>query len=207
MLGALVLLSFVVLVLLQTSNLWKDFTVETASDTLLLYALSSLNFFAFVIFGFIFLRSILKLLRERRALQLGARIKTRLLVFFAAVSLMIEILKFSGTLTLQARGAGAVPYADARLEAALPVAEVHVEDAHDGACTPAHDHQTCARTGQLGTVARVGEERELRRAGTGERADAVDQAGRVAAQGQAEALGEFPRGHLDIVARHRPGGG
>lgn len=29
--------------------------------------------------------------------------------FFAAVSLMIEILKFSGTLTLQARGAGAVP--------------------------------------------------------------------------------------------------
>lgn len=87
-LGALVLLSFVVLVLLQTSNLWKDFTVETASDTLLLYALSSLNFFAFIIFGFIFLRSILKLLRERRALQLGARIKTRLLIFFAAVSLL-----------------------------------------------------------------------------------------------------------------------
>jgi molecular chaperone Hsp33 len=29
--------------------------------------------------------------------------------FFAAVSLMIEILKFSGTLTLQARGSGAVP--------------------------------------------------------------------------------------------------
>jgi TRAP-type C4-dicarboxylate transport system permease small subunit len=66
LLGALVVISFVVLVLLQTSNLWKDFAVETASDTLLLYALSSLNFFAFVIFGFIFLRSILKLLRERR---------------------------------------------------------------------------------------------------------------------------------------------
>jgi hypothetical protein len=41
-------------------------------------------------------------------------------------------------------GAGAVPLADARLESALPVAEVHVEDAHEGACTPAHDHQTCA---------------------------------------------------------------
>jgi two-component system, NtrC family, nitrogen regulation sensor histidine kinase NtrY len=88
LLGALVVISFVVLVLLQTSNLWKDFAVETASDTLLLYALSSLNFFAFVIFGFIFLRSILKLLRERRSLQLGSRIKTRLFIYFAAVSLL-----------------------------------------------------------------------------------------------------------------------
>ncbi|MDM7923855.1 MAG: ATP-binding protein [Pyrinomonadaceae bacterium] len=88
LLGAFVLLTFVVLILLQTSNLWKDFTVETASDTLLLYALSSLNFFAFVIFGFIFLRSILKLARERRALQLGSRIKTRLLIYFAAISIL-----------------------------------------------------------------------------------------------------------------------
>ena len=82
----LVLLTF--LILLQTSNLWKDFTVDTASDTLLLYALSSLNFIAFVIFGFIFLRSIIKLARERRALQLGSRIKTRLLLYFAAISLL-----------------------------------------------------------------------------------------------------------------------
>ncbi len=77
-----------VLILLQTSNLWKDFSVDTASDTLLLYALSSLNFIAFVIFGFIFLRSIIKLARERRAFQLGARIKTRLLLYFAAISLL-----------------------------------------------------------------------------------------------------------------------
>lgn len=88
LLGGFVFLSFIVLVLLQTSNLWKDLTVATASDTLLLYALSSLNFFAFVIFGFIFLRSILKLARERRALQLGSRIKTRLFVYFAAISLL-----------------------------------------------------------------------------------------------------------------------
>jgi two-component system, NtrC family, nitrogen regulation sensor histidine kinase NtrY len=86
--GLLVLIFLVVLILLQSSNLWKTFSVETASDTLLLYALSSLNFFAFVIFGFIFLRSILKLARERRSLQLGSRIKTRLLVYFAAVSLL-----------------------------------------------------------------------------------------------------------------------
>jgi len=83
-----VLVSLTVLVLLQSSNLWKEFSVETASDTLLLYALSSLNFIAFVIFGFIFLRSITKLMRERRTLQLGAKIKTRLLLYFAAVSLL-----------------------------------------------------------------------------------------------------------------------
>jgi nitrogen fixation/metabolism regulation signal transduction histidine kinase len=87
-LGVFVLASLTLLVMLQTSNLWRDFTVETASDTLLLYALSSLNFIAFVIFGFIFLRSITKLMRERRTLQLGSKIKTRLLLYFAAISLL-----------------------------------------------------------------------------------------------------------------------
>lgn len=82
------LVSLCLLVLLQSSNLWKEFSVDTASDTLLLYALSSLNFIAFVIFGFIFLRSITKLMRERRTLQLGSKIKTRLLLYFAAVSLL-----------------------------------------------------------------------------------------------------------------------
>ena len=87
-LGIFVLISLTVLILLQTSNLWKEFSVDTASDTLLLYALSSLNFIAFVIFGFIFLRSIIKLARERRTLQLGSRIKTRLLLYFVAISLL-----------------------------------------------------------------------------------------------------------------------
>ena len=82
------LIFLTVLVLLQSSNLWKTFSVDSASDTLLLYALSSLNFIAFVIFGFIFLRSIIKLARERRAFQLGSRIKTRLLLYFAAISLL-----------------------------------------------------------------------------------------------------------------------
>ncbi|MCV4784730.1 hypothetical protein OFM36_35400, partial [Escherichia coli] len=35
-----------------------------------------------------FLRSILRLARERRALQLGAKIKTRLLFYFVLVSLL-----------------------------------------------------------------------------------------------------------------------
>jgi two-component system nitrogen regulation sensor histidine kinase NtrY len=87
-LGAVVLLLLTFLIILQASNWWKGLAVDSADDTLLLYALSSLNFIAFVIFGFIFARNILKLTRERRALLLGSKIKTRLLVYFCAVSLL-----------------------------------------------------------------------------------------------------------------------
>ncbi|HEY0427084.1 MAG TPA: ATP-binding protein [Pyrinomonadaceae bacterium] len=87
-LGGVVFVLLALLFLLQSSNVWKNLSVETASDTLLLYALSSLNFLAFIIFGFIFIRSLLKLSRERRALELGSQIKTRLLIFFIAVSLL-----------------------------------------------------------------------------------------------------------------------
>lgn len=86
--GSFVLLAFTFLVLMQSSNLWKTLGIETASDTLLLYALSALNFFALVIFGFILLRSIFKLLRERRALKLGSQLKTRLMLYFFAISLL-----------------------------------------------------------------------------------------------------------------------
>lgn len=87
-LGTFVLVLLAILVLLQSSNYWKDFEINSASDTLLLYALSSLNFFAFIIFGFIFIRSLLKLRRERRAMQLGSKIKTKLLLYFFAISLL-----------------------------------------------------------------------------------------------------------------------
>jgi PAS domain S-box-containing protein len=86
--GTLMIVSLAMLVVLQSTNLWKEFAIESSSDLLLLYALSSLNFIAFVIFGFIFLRSITKLVRERRTFQLGSQIKTRLLIYFFAVSLL-----------------------------------------------------------------------------------------------------------------------
>jgi two-component system, NtrC family, nitrogen regulation sensor histidine kinase NtrY len=88
LLGGIVFALLTFLILLQTSNLWKSLSVETASDTLTLYALSTLNFIAFVIFAFIFVRNIVKLARERRSFQLGAKIKTRLLIYFAAVSIL-----------------------------------------------------------------------------------------------------------------------
>lgn len=86
--GTLMLSSLVLLVLLQSTNLWRTFTIESSSDLILLYALSSLNFIAFIVFAFIFLRSIIKLVRERRTFQMGAQIKTRLLIYFFAVSLL-----------------------------------------------------------------------------------------------------------------------
>ena len=86
--GTLMVASLATLVVLQSTNLWKEFTIDSSSDLILLYALSSLNFIAFIVFGFIFLRSIIKLIRERRTFELGSQIKTRLFVYFAAVSLL-----------------------------------------------------------------------------------------------------------------------
>jgi PAS domain S-box-containing protein len=87
-LGGFVLLLLTFLIILQSSNLWRNLNVNSAGDTLILYALSSLNFVAFIVFAFILIRSLLKLRQERRALQLGSKIKTRLLVYFAAVSIL-----------------------------------------------------------------------------------------------------------------------
>lgn len=87
-LGGLVLALLFILVALQVFGLWEVYTPETATDTLVLYALSSLNFVAFFIFAFIFVRNLLKLRRERRERQLGSKIKTRLIVYFITVSLL-----------------------------------------------------------------------------------------------------------------------
>jgi two-component system, NtrC family, nitrogen regulation sensor histidine kinase NtrY len=88
LLGGLVLALLLVLLALQVLGLWEFITPDSATDTLLLYALSSLNFVAFLVFSFIFVRNLLKLRRERRERQLGSKIKTRLVVYFIAVSLL-----------------------------------------------------------------------------------------------------------------------
>jgi nitrogen fixation/metabolism regulation signal transduction histidine kinase len=88
LLGTLVLSLLSVLVALQVFGLYSVVPTDTASDTLLLYALSSLNFIAFIVFAFIFVRSLLKLRRERRERRLGSKIKTRLVVYFISLSLL-----------------------------------------------------------------------------------------------------------------------
>src|SRR6266513_6037896 len=86
-LGLTVLLLLAIIVS-QQLWLWTVIPPDTASDTLVLYALSTLNFVAFVVFAFIFVRNLLKLRRERRERQLGSKIKTRLLVYFIAISFL-----------------------------------------------------------------------------------------------------------------------
>ena len=86
-LGVTVLLLLFVIVS-QQLWLWNIVPLESASDTVVLYALSTLNFIAFVVFSFIFVRNLLKLRRERRERELGSKIKTRLLVYFIGISFL-----------------------------------------------------------------------------------------------------------------------
>jgi two-component system nitrogen regulation sensor histidine kinase NtrY len=88
LLAGIVAVLLAIIVAQQLLNLGTVVPPETGSDTLLLYALSSLNFAAFIVFTFILLRSLLKLRRERRERQLGSRIQTRLLVYFIGLSLL-----------------------------------------------------------------------------------------------------------------------
>ncbi len=88
LLAGIVVVLLAIIVAQQLMNRGSVLTPETGSDTLLLYALSSLNFAAFIVFSFILLRSLLKLRRERRERQLGSRIQTRLLVYFIGLSLL-----------------------------------------------------------------------------------------------------------------------
>ena len=88
LLAIIVALLLAVIVAQQLLNLGAVVPPETGSDTLLLYALSSLNFAAFIVFSFILLRNLLKLRRERRERQLGSKIQTRLLVYFIGLSLL-----------------------------------------------------------------------------------------------------------------------
>src|SRR5438105_9506443 len=87
-LGGVVFILLMLIVAQQLFNLWSVVPSDTGADTLLLYALSSLNFAAFIVFSFILLRSVLKLRRERRERQLGSKIKTRLLVYFITLTLL-----------------------------------------------------------------------------------------------------------------------
>lgn len=86
-LGATVLLLLAIIVS-QQLWLWTVIRPDTASDTLVLFALSTLNFVAFVVFLFIFVRNLLKLRRERKERQLGSKVKTRLLVYFISISFL-----------------------------------------------------------------------------------------------------------------------
>ena len=86
-LGGTVLLLLAIIVS-QQLWLWTVVRPDTPADAVVLYALSTLNFVAFVVFLFIFARNLLKLRRERKERQLGSKVKTRLLVYFISISFL-----------------------------------------------------------------------------------------------------------------------
>src|SRR5258708_34554581 len=73
-------------------NLRPFLTPDTAGETLLLYALSTLNFLAFVTLLFVLLRNVLKLVRERRTARLGSKFKLRLGSYAIGLSLLPVLL-------------------------------------------------------------------------------------------------------------------
>jgi len=75
-------------------NLSPLVSPDTAGATLLLYALSTLTFLAFVTVLFVLLRNVLKVLRERRARRLGSKFKARLVIYSIGLSLLPVLLLF-----------------------------------------------------------------------------------------------------------------
>ncbi len=99
----IILLSFATVLLFgllfvqQAFNTLQLLAPSTANETLILYALSAINFVAFLVLLMVLARNILKLRRERKTMKLGARFKTRLLIFSIALSLLPVLFLFFAT--------------------------------------------------------------------------------------------------------------
>jgi two-component system, NtrC family, nitrogen regulation sensor histidine kinase NtrY len=95
-----IILSIVVLLLMLSLIAQSGFNLrpfvapDTAAETLLLYALSTLNFLAFVTVLFVLLRNVIKLVRERRAARIGSKFKSRLVSYAIGLSLLPALLLF-----------------------------------------------------------------------------------------------------------------
>jgi len=70
---------------------------DSANEAVILYALSTINFLAFVVLLMVLVRNIIKLRRERREMKLGAKFKTRLVTYFISLSLLPVIFLFLAT--------------------------------------------------------------------------------------------------------------
>ena len=93
--GSSVLMVVLVVSLFGLTSLNLPFIAPNDSrQTLLLFTLSSIIFLGLVIFGFILFRSLLKLYLERRANQLGAKFKTKLVAGAIGLSVIPVIFLF-----------------------------------------------------------------------------------------------------------------
>ena len=97
LLAAATILLFALLFVQAAFNTLPILSPASASETLILYALSTINFTAFIVLLMVLARNLIKLRRERREMKLGARFKTRLVVFSIALSLLPVIFLFFAT--------------------------------------------------------------------------------------------------------------
>jgi PAS domain S-box-containing protein len=95
-----IVLSIVVLLLLLSLVAQSGFNLrpfvapDTTAETLLLYALTTLNFLAFITVLFVLMRNVLKLAQERRAGRPGSKFKARLVSYAIGLSLLPVLLLF-----------------------------------------------------------------------------------------------------------------
>src|SRR5262245_12297162 len=76
---------------------------SSASEAVILYALSTINLLAFVVLLMVLVRNIIKLRRERRQMKLGAKFKTRLVTYFISLSILPALFLFFATSNLISR--------------------------------------------------------------------------------------------------------
>jgi len=86
--GLVVLAVLVVLVVWQGSFSLEPYSPESASQTVLLWAVSTLIFILMVTLGFMLVRTFVKLYVERRSNREGSRIRTKLVIGALALSIM-----------------------------------------------------------------------------------------------------------------------
>ena len=96
-LTVLTLLAFGLLFVQSAFDTLRWFRPTSASETLILYALSTINLLAFIVLLMVLVRNIIKLRREQVQAKLGAKFKTRLVKYSIALSLLPVIFLFFAT--------------------------------------------------------------------------------------------------------------
>ncbi len=96
-LAVLTLLLFGLLFVQSAFDTLRWFRPTSASETLILYALSTINLLAFIVLLMVLIRNIIKLRREQVRAKLGAKFKTRLVKYSIALSLLPVIFLFFAT--------------------------------------------------------------------------------------------------------------
>jgi len=97
LLAAATILLFSLLFVQAAINTLPWVRPDSASEAVILYALSTINLMAFVVLLMVLVRNIIKLRRDRRQMKYGAKFKTRLVAYFISLSLLPVIFLFFAT--------------------------------------------------------------------------------------------------------------